>query len=551
MLASYVASSPLFAQGFQRDGLVPISSPRLAARLSISSNSTSKARKMSKGKPKTSSFICEVPLNVSPHEERLLLIRLDCARQIYNACLGEALKRLRVLRETKGFQMALALPKGSEERKEAFKTLNQEFGFTEFALHRYVTQIRSSWLGEYIDSNTAQKLATRAFHATIFYAYGKRGRPRFKGKGWFDSVEGKTNTTGLRWRGNHLHWTGLDLQGMIAPHDPVQQHGLRSRIKYVRLLRRKLNGKNRFYAQLICEGQPYRKEKHKIGSGTVGLDIGPSNIAIASDAEIVLERFCQALQSKQKEIRRLQRRMDRSRRATNPEHYQANGVPNWGKRVWAKSKRYQQTRARLAEVYRKQAMHRKSLHGQLVNHILSLGDQVNLEKLSYISFQKRFGKSVGFRAPGRFVSQLRRKAANAGVVVNEFATRTTKLSQVCVCGAIQKKPLSQRWHSCECGAGPIQRDLFSAWLARYVDGNQLDAAQVQVAWPRADVSLRAASQQVHPAMGQGTPKPNLEKGQSRTPVTPRRKKNRPGEACRDARSVPARKPVLFPGTPGF
>lgn len=479
---------------------------------------------MSKGKSKTPSFICEVPLKVSPHEERLLLIRLDCARQLYNACLGESLKRLRVLRETKAFQAALALPKGSDERKEAFKKLNQDDGFTEFSIHRYVTKIRNSWLGEYIDSNTAQKLASRAFNATVFYAFGKRGRPRFKGKGWFDSVEGKTNTTGLRWRGRHLQWTGLTLQGVIDPRDPVQQHGLNSPIKYVRLLRRKLNGKNRFYAQLVCEGQPYHKEKHAIGSGVVGLDLGPSNIAIVSETEMVLDRFCQALKSKQKEIRRLQRKMDRSRRATNPENYAENGVAKRGRHAWAKSKRYQRTRAQLAEVYRKQAMHRKSLHGQLVNHLLSLGDQVNLEKLSYRSFQKRFGKSVGFRAPGTFVSHLRRKAANAGVVVNEFATRTTKLSQVCVCGAIQKKPLSQRWHVCDCGAGPIQRDLFSAWLARYVDRNTLDAAQVKAAWPRADASLRAASQQVHPAMGQGTPKPNLQKGQSRTPVTPRRKR---------------------------
>src|SRR5215469_4581240 len=32
-----------------------------------------------------------------------------------------------------------------------------------------------------------------------------------------------------------------------------------------------------------------------------------------------------------------------------------------------------------------------------------------------------------------------------------------------------KKPLWQRWHACPCGIGPIQRDLYSAFLAAYLD----------------------------------------------------------------------------------
>jgi len=71
------------------------------------------------------------------------------------------------------------------------------------------------------------------------------------------------------------------------------------------------------------------------------------------------------------------------------------------------------------------------------------------------------------RAPGMFVERLRQKAENAGGYVNEFPTKTTKLSQRCVCGDIKRKPLSQRVHTCNCGV-IAQRD-FSANLARYVD----------------------------------------------------------------------------------
>ena len=37
------------------------------------------------------------------------------------------------------------------------------------------------------------------------------------------------------------------------------------------------------------------------------------------------------------------------------------------------------------------------------------------------------------------------------------------------CGKTLKKPLAQRWHQCACGVGPVQRDLYAAFLAAYLD----------------------------------------------------------------------------------
>ena len=118
----------------------------------------------------------------------------------------------------------------------------------------------------------------------------------------------------------------------------------------------------------------------------------------------------------------------------------------------------QETRRKLSELHRKQAAYRKSLPGNLANHVFSLGNPVKPEKLSYRAFQGRFGKSVGMRAPGKFVESLRRQAASAGdVEICEFPTRSTRLSQTCICGNIQKKPLSQRWHTCDCGVSAQRR----------------------------------------------------------------------------------------------
>jgi putative transposase len=409
-------------------------------------------------------------------------------------------------------------------------------------------------LGAHLDSTTIQKVATRAFLAVQQSAFGKRGKPRFQGKGCFDSVEGKTNTSGILWRENSVRWLGLELPAIVNSKDAVIAPGLASPVKFVRLVRRKLNGRNRFYAQLICLGHPFYKEKNKLGQGVVGLDIGPSNLAVVSETTAVLVPFCDELQSRQKDIRRLQRQLDRQRRANNPGNFNADGTVKCGvKLAWHNSKGYLHTRAKLAEVYRKQAEHRKSLHGRQVNQVLVQGNVIKLEALSYRALQKTYGKSVGFRGPGTFVSRLRRKAENAGAELDEFPTATTRLSQTCVCGAVEKKPLSQRWHVCACGVGPVQRDLFSAWLAQDVVNDRLDVGQVQRAWPGEDERLRAASSGIQPAMGQGQPKPNLAhtqvgRGQSRSSAPSGMKVS---DACQGAPSAVTRELVFQPDPAGF
>ena len=75
----------------------------------------------------------------------------------------------------------------------------------------------------------------------------------------------------------------------------------------------------------------------------------------------------------------------------------------------------------------------------------------------------------------------------------EFSTRATKLSQTCVCGAVHKKPLSQRWHKCPVCGSSAQRDLLSAFLARFVvserDKVRVDISQAREAWQGAELLL--------------------------------------------------------------
>ncbi|MHA1828613.1 MAG: hypothetical protein ACTSX6_08195 [Candidatus Heimdallarchaeaceae archaeon] len=190
------------------------------------------------------------------------------------------------------------------------------------------------------------------------------------------------------------------------------------------------------------------------------------------------------------------------RRATNPENYNADGTVKKGPKHWNKSQGYQDLRTKLAEADRRLAETRKRSQGQLANEVISLGNVIKTEKLSYKGFQRRWGKAVGSRAPGMFLSMIRRKAESAGGEIVEFPTQSTKLSQTCHCGNTRKKTLSVRWHNCACGVGPVQRDLYSGFLARFVEGKRLDTLQAANAWTGAKPLLgRAVSRLNETAKG--------------------------------------------------
>lgn len=469
------------------------------------------------------SFILELPLVVNPHESKVLSVRFEAGRQLYNAVLGEALRRLDLMKESQYWAFARKMPSGApkspvqKERAWFFSWVAFRANFTDASLQSFATQCKNAcWISDHLDAHTTQKIGTRAFKAAQRYQFRTGGRPRFKPK-WkaLESMEGKSNATSLRWREDHLEWSGLSLKAIYDQKDKhgVQTFALQNPVKYCRLMRRTLRSKTRWFVQLVIAGTPKWKDKNPVRVGKSSIDIGPSTIAAASETGAFLEQFCANVPDLQKAIRRIQRAMDRSKRASNPDHYHKDGTikkPTSGKRLqWVNTCGYLRLRARLREWHRVLAAYRRTEHGELANRVVAVGNTVMAEKLSYKAFQRMFGKSVRDRAPGAFMGHLRHKAASAGGEVIEFPTRATKLSQSCQCGAVVKKPLSQRWHTCSCGV-QAQRDLYSAYLGLHVHQDtkndhqawRLDTETAREDWCAAEPLLgKAMSDVVQAAKG--------------------------------------------------
>jgi hypothetical protein len=82
-----------------------------------------------------------------------------------------------------------------------------------------------------------------------------------------------------------------------------------------------------------------------------------------------------------------------------------------------------------------------------------------------------------------FVEHLRRKAESAGGALIDLHTWSLKLAQYDhVTQTYTKKPLSQRWHALGDGSGVVQRDIYSAFLARCVLSNTHHPSHIETLW---------------------------------------------------------------------
>lgn len=401
------------------------------------------------------------------------------------------------MKDSKKYQKIVKLSKG-KERNKRFRELNKKYGLTEYSLHEYVKSMQKHFKKN-IDSFTAQKIATRCFIAFKKLIFHQANKVYFKKYGEMNSVEGKSNKTGIRFKDNELIWNKLKIPVIIKKNDEYAHMALENKIKYCRIVRKFIRGKYKFYIQLILDGIPPTKINKKTGEiknsisrGDVGIDIGTQTIAISSQYDVKLLELAPEVKIIEKEKRKLLRKLDRQRRSNNPNNYNKDGTIRKGIKLrWNNSNRYVKTKNRLKEVQRKQAVIRKQSHEKLANYILSLGNRFLVENMNYKGLQakakkttinektgkynkkKRFGKSLANKAPSMFLTILDNKLKWHGEKLQEIDTYKVKASQYNhIENKYIKKKLSDRWN--DFGEFKIQRDLYSAFIIQNVIGKKLD-----------------------------------------------------------------------------
>jgi hypothetical protein len=122
----------------------------------------------------TPSFVAEVPLRTTAADERTLVSRLDAQRNVYNAALGESLRRLALVRQSRDWQRARAMPrtlgkdsKGkpvpNRERAQLFRAVQERFAFSPASIQKFCEECRDAcWVGDHAGSHDTQATSLRA-----------------------------------------------------------------------------------------------------------------------------------------------------------------------------------------------------------------------------------------------------------------------------------------------------------------------------------------------------------------------------------------------------
>jgi hypothetical protein len=438
-------------------------------------------------------YILTLKLKTEIYQADILNKRFEISRQMYNACLGHLFKQYNKMIRNDEYKNIVSMQK-CKERNKQFQKMNKKYDLEEYSLHTYIKPMQHHFK-ENIDSFTAQKIATRCFDAFKKYMFHEAKRVYFKRYGELNSIEGKTNFTGIKFKDNCLIWNGLSIPVIIKPNDLYVQQALLSPIKYCRIKREMIKGKYHYYVQLILEGIPPMKMtkqgeiKGQIGNGKVGIDIGTQTIAYSSQYEVGLKELAPEVNNIDRKIKLLQRKMDRSKRATNPLKFNKNDTINiHNKDKWIYSNHYIKIKNIRKELYRKQSEIRKQSHNILANYLLNLGDEFYVENMNYKGLQerskkttinektkkynnkKRFGKSLANKAPSMFLMILDNKLKWNGTKLFKIDTYKVKASQYNhFDGKYHKKELNERWN--DFGDFKIQRDLYSSFLIMNVKDN--------------------------------------------------------------------------------
>ena len=432
----------------------------------------------------TESFGLTLKLNTSLEQDRWLSHTFWCGQQIYNVLVRHCRKQLRKLIQNPEYRDLLAARKESGLSKVDKNRINQEladirrgYGLSEYQLHAYVV-VQQHRYKKSIDSDVAQKIASSVWRSVEKYLFDNGKCIHFRKYDEFESMEGKKNTSGMRFKDGRLHWRGQVIQPQIRT--DYDRKALGSRVKYCRIQRKPVGVKYHYYLQLVLEGKP--PVKHPAGHGTAGLDIGISTAAVVTEDSCQLTVLGSDEKDRSAQIRRIQRAMDRSRRATNPDNYLPDGTVRKGAKKWIHSKHYKRLQYRRKSLERRHADAVNAGHHRLANEIASKADTVYVEKMFFHGLarksksamkkadgrfrsRKRFGMSISNHSPAAFLTILGNRLASGGgelIKINTVSFRASQYNHVT--DDYVRKKLSCRGSFVD--GRYVQRDLYSAFLLR-------------------------------------------------------------------------------------
>jgi putative transposase len=264
---------------------------------------------------------------------------------------------------------------------------------------------------------------------------------------------------------------------------------LRSRERFTKLLRlleRDPNARikratvqrqgSKWYVSFTVVRSPKRRRARRPHTA-VGVDVGLRHLATLSTG--ARAENLRPLQASLRKLGRLERRLDRQRRASNPGNYRHDGGVKPGRRDWVKSRRMLGTEAAVRRLHERVANVRREQAHRLTTGLTREYGLIAVETLNIAGMQANRGlaRHISDAGWGLVLAQLKYKTDWCGSLL-ERADRFYPSSKTCSgCGTVKAKlSLSERVFTCQACGLSLDRDENAA---RNLAQLALAVAQVQ------------------------------------------------------------------------
>ncbi|MDD6931261.1 MAG: hypothetical protein PUI95_00400 [Eubacteriales bacterium] len=445
---------------------------------------------------KLGNTVLTLPLYPEKWQIDIIEKRFRIMELLKNALIAKELRRLRNLQRTRVWRRLEDEIRSTDktERKKLYARrteLLRTAGFSKYGFYEDIELMQKRYI-VHIGAQVAQRASSDVWQAFEKMLYGNGDMVHFHKAGSLYSIANKKSGNCMIFRNGCLEWNGgqsRDAVKLILPSKArltdYERQMLEKPIKYYRVIRKWMKTRWKYYVQITLAGETVHKDR-PVGAGRVGIDIGTRTIAVAAEKAVFLRELADGVDENHRRKCALQRKMDNSRRCTNPENYNPDGTvrrPGKGHRPhWVKSRRYLKMQAMVRNLERKNADIRKYQHICLANEIIRLGTDVYVEQMSYSGLQrrakettyddkgrtkkkKRFGKSLANKAPASFLLILNQKLSYLEPTgLKRVDTKVFRASQLDHTDqSYHSKKLGERWTVLSDGT-KVQRDMYSAFL---------------------------------------------------------------------------------------
>jgi putative transposase len=273
----------------------------------------------------------------------------------------------------------------------------------------------------------------------------KPGYPRFQGRKRYDSF---TYPDGSGWKLEE-HQRLADKKGMVS---------VNLRLTKIGTVKLHLHREGEhWYAVFTCEiGKP---EALPVSYEDVGIDLGVSHFGALSNGDFIDNP--RHYRKAEQKLKKLQEAVSRKKGGSHRRKKAVQAVARAHRKIRNQRQDFLHKLSRIL-VNRYQIIAFENLHTtNLVKRPKSKQDEETGQYLPNGAAAKAgLNKSIVDASWSQFVQLCTYKAAWAGRTLVQIDPKHT--SQICSgCGAVVKKDLSERWHSCECGC-ELDRDTNAA-----------------------------------------------------------------------------------------